>query len=125
MSALLPLSSILPSTTCNSPQCSSASVPLLPEDAVATSLHLQHSSAVRKLTRDLEHQKPRHLKRSQLSPGEAVTPMKRIVHTAVYKQKLNQYNETLKYYGQYIDQLLSEKVTELTKIIEKCRCYCK
>ena len=41
--------------------------------------------------------------------------MKRIVHTAVYKQKMNQYNKALKHYGQNSDQLLSEQATELSK----------
>ena len=53
-------------------------------------------------THDLQQRKPRHPKRPQLLPGEAGTPVRRIVHTAVYKQKLHQYNKTLKLYENYI-----------------------
>ena len=40
--------------------------------------------------------KESHPKRPQLPPGEAGTPVRRIVHTAVYKQNLLQYNNNLK-----------------------------
>ena len=66
------------------------------------------------MTRALQQQKHhRHPKRPKLPAGETGTPTKRIVHTAVYKQNVNQYNEALK---QYIDQLLSDQATELIKI---------
>ena len=89
---------MLPSATFSAPQSSSASLPLLPEDAVSTSPHLQQFSSVRKLTRDLQQRKPRHPKRSQLALSEAGTPTKRIVHTAVYEKELNHYNEALKHF---------------------------
>ena len=44
-------------------------------------------------------------------------PAKRIVHTAVYKQKLSQYNNTLKLYENYIDEPLSLQTAELEQII--------
>ena len=53
---------IFNASTCSAPQSSSASLSRLLEDAVATSSHLQHFSAVRKLTRDLQQQKPRYPK---------------------------------------------------------------
>ena len=59
---------------------------------------------------------------TEASSPQTTTPsswltLVRLVHTAVYKQKLNQYNEALKHHEQYIDQLLSEQAAELTKII--------
>ena len=117
-STLPPITSILPSATFSAPQPSSTPLPLLPEEAVATSSHLQQYSAVRKLTRDLQLQKPRHPKQSQFPPGETGTLTKRIVHTAVYKQKIKQYNEALKHYEQIIDRLLSEQAIELAKIFK-------
>ena len=85
------------SSSSNLPSSSSSTItlPLLPPDALATSSHLQQHSAVRQLTNDLQQRKPRHPKRSQLPPGEAGIPIRRIVQTAVYKHKLNQYNITL------------------------------
>ena len=84
---LPPISSQLPSSS-----ASGDALSLLPQDAVATSSHLQQFSAVRQLSRDLQRITPRHPKRPQLPPCEAGTPTKRIVHTAVHKQKLTQYN---------------------------------
>ena len=107
---------MLPSATLSAPpQSSTASFPLLPKADVATSSHLKQFSAVGNLARDLQQQKPRHHKRPQRSPGESDTPMTRFVHTSVYKQKLNQHNEALKHYERFINQLLSEQGTELTK----------
>ena len=54
-SPLPPISSVLPSAT----QYSTSPPPLLPpRDAVATSAHIQHFSAVRQLTRDLQQLEP-------------------------------------------------------------------
>ena len=92
-------------------------LPLLPQDAVATSPHLQQYSAVRQLTHDLQLRNPRHPKRPQLPPGEAGTPVRRIIHTAVYKQKLSQYNQTLKLYEDHNDELLKQTTAELDKTI--------
>ena len=92
-------------------------LPLLPQDAVTTSPHLQQYLAVRQLTHDLQLRKSRHPKRPQLPPGEAGTPVRRIVHTAVYKQKFSQYNQTLKLYEDHIDELLKQTTAELDKII--------
>ena len=61
--------------------------------------------------------KARHSKRPHLPPSDAGTPSKRIVHTAVNKQKLTQYNNALKQHEQYINQPLSEQATELNKKI--------
>ena len=117
-SILPPISSMLPSATFSPPRSSSAPLSRLPEDAVATSSHYQKFSAVRKLTHDLQQQKLRYFKRPQLPPHEAGTPMKRIVHTTVYKQKLTQYNNALKQNEHFINQLLCEQATELNKIID-------
>ena len=78
---------MLASATKSSP---SVPLPLLPQDAVATSPHLQQLSAVRHLTHDLQQRKSRHPKRPQMPPAETGTPTKRLVHTIVNKQKLNQ-----------------------------------
>ena len=96
---------------------SSTTLPLLPQDAVATSPHFQQYSAVRQLTHDLQQKKPRHPKRPQLPHGEADTPFRRIVHTAVYKQKLLQYNNNLKFYENYIDELLEQTAAGLIKLL--------
>ena len=92
-------------------------LPLLPQDAVATSPHLQQYSAVRQLTHNLQLRKPRHPKRHPRhpSPGEAGTSVRRIVHTSVYKQKLYQNNQTLKQYEDHIDELLKQTTAELDK----------
>ena len=113
MPPLLPISSLLPPSSVAS---SSDTLPLLPQDAVATSSQLQQFSAVRQLT--LQKRKPRHPKRPQLSPGEAGTPTKRIVHDAGNKQKLTHYNYALNLYKHYLNQLLTEQAVELDKIIK-------
>ena len=92
--------------------------PRLSQDAVATSPHLQQFSAVRQLIRDLQQRTPRTPKRPHLPPVEAGWPSRRMVQTSVYKQKLNQYNNALKVYEQYINQLLSEQAFEINKNIE-------
>ena len=109
---LPPVLSLLPSAAQSS---SSVPVPLLPQDAAATSSHLQQFSAVLQLTRDLQQRKPRHLKRPQLSLGEAGTPTKSLVPIAVHKQKLTKCNDSLKLYGHYINQLLTAQAIELNK----------
>ena len=68
---------------------------------------------------DLKKKKPRHPKRPQLPPGEAGTPTKRIVHIAVYKPKLQQKNNYIKFYEQFLNQLLVEQAAELDIIIKK------
>ena len=55
-----------------------APLPLLLQDAVATSSHLQKFSPVRQLFRDLQQQKPRHRKRLQLPLGDAGSYARRI-----------------------------------------------
>ena len=52
------------------------------------------------------------------APYKAGTTMKSIVHTAVYKQKLHQNNNSLKVYEKYLNQLLLEQAAELDKIIQ-------
>ena len=93
---------------------SSDALPLLPQDAVATSSHLQQSSVVRQLTRDLQKKNP---KRPQLPPEKLV--LQRTLHTAVYKQKLHHYNNSLKIYEQYLNELILQQAAELDKIIQK------
>ena len=39
-----------------------------------------------------------------------------MVHTAVDKQKMSQYNNASKLFEQYINQLLSEQASDLNKI---------
>ena len=107
-------SSIIPSSS----SCTT-NLPFLPQAAVATSSHLQQYSAVRQLTSDLQQRNSRNAKRPQLPPGEAGTPVRRIVHTAIYKHKLNQYNYTLKLYENHINELLKQTTAELDKIITK------
>ena len=87
----------------------------MPEAAVGTSSHLQQFSAVRQLTQDLQQRKPGLSKRLQPPPGDAGTPTERNIHTAVYKQKLDQYNNALKLCEQYLNQRLSEPATEINK----------
>ena len=128
-STLPPISSLMTATvqTSSSPIHSSsnlppsssniATLPLLPQDDVATSSHIQQYSAVRRLTQDVQQRKPRHPKLPQLPSGEAETPVQRIVHTAVYKQKLHQYNQTSKLYEYYLDELLKRTTAEPKKII--------
>ena len=64
----------------------------------------------------MQQRKPRQPKRSQLPPGEAGTPVRRIVHRAVYKQKCLQANNNLKLYEHYIDNLLKQTAAELDAI---------
>ena len=88
-------------------------LPLLPQDAFATSAHLHQFSAIA-ISANIQQRKPRHPKRPQLPPRETGTPTKRIVHTAVYKQKLTQNNDALK-----LHELLTHQAVELSKIIQK------
>ena len=112
-----PLCKLLPPFRSRVPVSSTTTLPLLPQDAFATSPHLQQYSAIRQLTHDLQERKPRHPKRPQLPPGEAGTPVRRIVHTAEYEKNLLQYNTTLKLCENYIDELLKQTTAELDKII--------
>ena len=87
-----------------------------PQDAVATSPHFQQHSAVRQLTRDLQQKKPKHPKRLHL-PSEIIhQPVRRLVHTVVYKQKLNQYITALKVYEKHLDELIEQTTFELDKL---------
>ena len=52
-----------------------------------------------------------------MPPGETGTPVRKFVHTAVYKQKLHQYNNTLKLYENCINELSKQKTVELDKTI--------
>ena len=69
---------------------------------------ISNYSASRQLTRnnDLQQLKPRRPERLQLPPGETGSSNKRIVHTAVYKQKLTLYDNASELYEQNFDQLL-------------------
>ena len=87
-----------------------------PKDAVATSPHFQQYSAVRQLTRDLQQKKPKHPRRPHL-PSEIIQqPVRRLVHSVVYKQKLNQYITALKLYEKHLDELIEQTTFELDKI---------
>ena len=86
--------------------------PLHPQDAVATAPNLQQYSAVRQLTNDLQIKKPRHPKRPQLSTGNH-PPVRRLVHTVVYKQKLAQYIDALKLYEKHLDELIYQTTLQL------------
>ena len=89
-----------------------STIPLHPHDAVATSPNLQQYSAVRQLTNDLQIKKPRHPKRPQLSNGNG-PPVSRLVHTLVYKQKLPQYIDALKFYEKHLDELIYQTTLQL------------
>ena len=54
-------------------------------------------------------------KTSTTAPGEAGTPVRRIVHTAVNKQKLYHCIQTLNLYEDHIDELLKQTTAELDK----------
>ena len=43
-------------------------------------------------------------------------PVRRLVHTVVYKQKLAQYIDALKFYEQRIDELIKQTTFEMNKI---------
>ena len=92
---------------------------LHPKDAVATSPHFQQYSAVRQLTRDLQQKKPKHPRRPPLPSDVIGKPVRRLVHTVVYKQKLNQYIDALKLYEKHIDELIEQTTFELNKINNK------
>ena len=94
-------------------------IPLHPHDAVATSPNLQQFSAVRQLTHDLQIKKPRHPKRPQLSSHGNGPPVRRLVHTVVYKQKLSQYIDALKLYETYLDELIYQTTLQLDTINNK------
>ena len=92
---------------------------LHPKDEVATSPNLQQYSAVRQLTNDLQRKKPRHPRRPQL-PLDGIGPhVRRLVHTAVYKQKLAQYIDALKLYETHLDELIQQTTLELDNINNK------
>ena len=74
--------------------------------------HICNSFRRFELTRDLQQQTPRLLKRPHLPLDEACTPRKRIVHTAMYKS--TNITKFLNY-EQYNEYLLSERPTEVTK----------
>ena len=87
-----------------------------PKDAVATSPHFQQYSAVRQLTRDLQQKKPKHPRRPHLPSDIIQQPVRRLVHSVVYKQKLNQYITALKLYEKHLDELIEQTTFELDKI---------
>ena len=95
-----------------------STIPLHPHDAVATSPNLQQFSAVRQLTHDLQIKKPRHPKRPQLSNGNG-PPVRRLVHSVVYKQKLSQYIDALKMYEKHLDELIYQTTLQLDIINNK------
>ena len=86
---------------------------LHPKDAVATSPNLKQYSAVRQLTNDLQLKKPRHPRRPRLPLDGIDPPVRRLVHTAVYKQKLAQYIDALKLYETHLDELIQQTTLEL------------
>ena len=92
---------------------------LHPKDAVATSPNLQQYSAVRQLTNDLQRKKPRHPRRPQLPLDGIGPPVRRLVHTAVYKQKIAQYIDALNLYETHLDELIQQTTLELENINNK------
>ena len=67
-------------------------------------------------------------KETSIAPGEAGTPVRRIVHTAVYKQKLLQKNNTLKLYvfkspGYNIHPLLTLRIQISSHNCHNCPNY--
>ena len=111
----IPVISSLPHSTL----LTNSTVPLHPHDAVATSPNLQQFSAVRQLTHDLQIRKPRHPKRPQFASHGNVPPVRRLVHTVVYKQKLSQYIDALKMYETHLDELIHQTTLELDNINNK------
>ena len=87
-----------------------------PKDAVATFPHFQQYSAVRQLTRDLQQKKPKHPRRPHLPSDIIQQPVRRLVHSVVYKQKLNQYIAALKLYEKHLDELIEQTTFELDKV---------
>ena len=71
------------------------------------------------MTRDLQQKKPKHPRRPQLPSDVIDKPVRRLVHTVVYKQKLNQYIDALKLYEKHIDELIEQTIFELDKINNK------
>ena len=111
----IPVISSLPHPTL----LTNSTLPLHPHDAVAISPNLQQFSAVRQLTHDLQIRKPRHPKRPQLSSHGNVPPVRGLVHTVVYKQKLSQYIDALKLYETHLDELIYQTTLELDNINSK------
>ena len=71
------------------------------------------------MTRDLQQKKPKHPRRPHLPSDIIDKPVRRLVHTVVYKQKLNQYIDALKMYEKHIDELIEQTTFELDKINNK------
>ena len=111
----IPVISSLPHPTL----LTSSTLPLHPHDAVATSPILQQYSAVRQLTHDLQIKKPRHPRRPQLFSHGNGPPVRRLVHTAVYKRKLSQYIDALKMYETHLDELIYQTTLQLDNINNK------
>ena len=71
------------------------------------------------MTRDLQQKKPKHPRRPPLPSDVIGKPVRRLVHTVVYKQKLNQYIDALKLYEKHIDELIEQTTFELNKTNKK------
>ena len=112
----LPVLSPLQSSIKLTPSLTEFSHFLHPKDAVATSPNLQQYSAVRQLTGDLQKRKPRHPRRPQPPFDGIGPPVRRLVHTAVYKQKIAQYIDALKLYEKHLDELINQTTLELDKL---------
>ena len=61
----------------------------------------------------------KHPRRPQLPSDVIDKPVRRLVHTVVYKQKLNQYIDALKLYEKHIDELIEQTTFELDKFNNK------
>ena len=69
------------------------------------------------MTRDLQQKKPKqHPRRPHLPSDIIQQPVRRLVHSVVYKQKLNQYITALKLYEKHLDALIEQTTFELDKI---------
>ena len=81
--------------------------------------NLQQYSAVCQLIIDLQLKKPRHPRRPQLPPGGIDAPVRRLVHTVVYKKKLAKYIDALKLYEKHLDELIKQTTLEIDTITNK------
>ena len=112
----LPVLSPLQSSTQLRAPMTESPIFLHPKDAVATSPSLQQYSAVRQLTGDLQKRKPRHPRRPQPPLDGIGPPVRRLVHTAVYKQKFAQNIDALKLYEKHLDELINQTTLELDNL---------
>ena len=71
------------------------------------------------MTNDLQLKKQRHPRRPQLPLDGIGPPVRRLVITAVYKQKLAQYIDALKLYETHLNELFQQNTLDLDNINNK------